>query len=256
MTQIKAKQIGDFTSAVRNQLVAGTGITISSGTIATTITQYTDALAKSASVVNSMAGTQSDQAPSVSSIKNYYTAGTGISLSNGAISTSITQYTDALARAAFSAGTGLSYNSSTGAFSLNASLSNLNGVSLGTPTSNQVLQYNGTNWVAATFTPTLTAGKSISVSGSTINVKPVTITTSFNSSTDFNADTIMLVKITGNVTLPTPSAQNTGCTYIIKNTTTSNVTITASFLEGANFTLNGAYSSLTVISDGTNWMII
>ncbi len=159
-------------------------------------------------------------------------------------------------RNAVSASTGLSYNSGTGAFTLNAALSNLNGVSLGTPTANQVLQYNGTNWTSATFTPSLTAGKSISVSGSTINVKPITIASSFNSSTDFNADVIMLIKVSGNVTIPTPSAQNTGCTYIIKNTTTSDITITAAFLEGASFTLNGAYSSLTVISDGTNWMIV
>jgi len=55
---------------------------------------FTNSLAKSASVVNSMAGTQTDQAPSVSSVKAYYTAGTGISLSSGQISSTITQYTD------------------------------------------------------------------------------------------------------------------------------------------------------------------
>jgi hypothetical protein len=66
----------------------------STGVISTTLTQYTDANAKSATVVNSMAGSQTDQAPSVSSVKNYYTAGTGISLSSGQISTTITQYTD------------------------------------------------------------------------------------------------------------------------------------------------------------------
>jgi len=70
----------------RNAFSAGTGITITSGQIATTITQYTDALAKSASVVNSMAGTQTDQAPSVSSVKSYYTAGSGISITDGQIS--------------------------------------------------------------------------------------------------------------------------------------------------------------------------
>jgi hypothetical protein len=70
----------------RNAFSAGTGITITSGQIATTITQYTDALAKSASVVNSMGGSQTDQAPSVSSVKAYYTAGTGISIVGGQIS--------------------------------------------------------------------------------------------------------------------------------------------------------------------------
>ena len=70
----------------RNAFSAGTGITITSGQIATTITQYTDSLAKSASVVNSMGGSQTDQAPSVSSVKAYYTAGTGISIVGGQIS--------------------------------------------------------------------------------------------------------------------------------------------------------------------------
>ena len=63
---------------------------------------FTNSLAKTAAVVNSMAGTQTDQAPSVSSVKAYYTAGTGISLSSGQISSTITQYTDADADARIS----------------------------------------------------------------------------------------------------------------------------------------------------------
>ena len=55
---------------------------------------FTNSLAKTAAVVNSMAGTETDQAPSVSSVKAYYTAGAGISLSSGQISSTITQYTD------------------------------------------------------------------------------------------------------------------------------------------------------------------
>ena len=58
----------------RGAFTAGTGISITTGTIASTITQYTDTLAKTASVVNSMAGTETDQAPSVSSVKSYVTS--------------------------------------------------------------------------------------------------------------------------------------------------------------------------------------
>lgn len=47
-------------------------------------------------------------------VRSLFTAGSGISISNGTISSTITQYTDALARAAISAGTGISYNSTTG----------------------------------------------------------------------------------------------------------------------------------------------
>lgn len=74
----------------RNAFSAGTGITITSGQIATTITQYTDTLAKTAAVIDSMAGSQPDQAPSVSSVKSYYTAGTGISIVGGQISATAT----------------------------------------------------------------------------------------------------------------------------------------------------------------------
>ena len=73
--------------------VAGTGISVSGVTVSSTITQYTDALARSA-----------------------ISGSTGISYnsSTGVITNTITQYTDALARGAVSAGTGISYNSSTG----------------------------------------------------------------------------------------------------------------------------------------------
>jgi len=85
MSKIKTKQINNFTSDVRSQFTPGAGISINSGAIASTITQYTDVLAKTAAVVNSMAGSQQDQAASVSSVKAYYTGGTGISVVNGVI---------------------------------------------------------------------------------------------------------------------------------------------------------------------------
>jgi hypothetical protein len=85
------------TQRARDAFSASTGITITNGAVATTITQYTDTNARAA-----------------------LSAGTGISYnsSTGAISSSITQYTDASARSALSGTTGISYNSSTGAISL------------------------------------------------------------------------------------------------------------------------------------------
>jgi hypothetical protein len=88
-----------FTTArARDAFSASTGITITNGAIATTITQYTDSNARSA-----------------------ISAGTGISYDNGTgvISSNITQYADSNARSAISVtdsgGDGsLSYNSSTG----------------------------------------------------------------------------------------------------------------------------------------------
>ena len=64
-------------------------------------------------------------------------------VSNGATGA---HYNDTDARAAFSATTGLSYNSGTGVFSLNAQLENLTDVSSTTPSTGQVLKWNGSTW--------------------------------------------------------------------------------------------------------------
>ena len=81
----------------RGAFSASTGITITDGAVATTITQYTDASARAA-----------------------LSGSTGISYnsSTGAISSTITQYTDTSARSALSGSTGISYNSSTGAIAV------------------------------------------------------------------------------------------------------------------------------------------
>jgi len=107
-TTIAANSVALGTDTTGNYMVnvsAGTGISVShtqgegsTATISSTITQYTDALARGA-----------------------VSAGTGLSYNSttGVFTNSITQYTDALARAAISAsGGGLSYNSTTGALSL------------------------------------------------------------------------------------------------------------------------------------------
>lgn len=109
---------GPSATEVRAHFSAGTGITITDGAVATTISQYTDALARAAVSVtdsggdgslayNSTTGVITYTGPSASDVRAHFSAGTGIAITNGAISTSITQYTDTLARAAFSAGSGI-----------------------------------------------------------------------------------------------------------------------------------------------------
>jgi methylphosphotriester-DNA--protein-cysteine methyltransferase len=116
---------GPSASEARAHFSAGTGITITDGAIATTITQYTDGLARTAISVsdaggdgslsyNNSTGVITYTGPSASEVRAHFTAGTGITLTNGAIATTITQYTDALARGAISVTQNLSYNSSTG----------------------------------------------------------------------------------------------------------------------------------------------
>jgi hypothetical protein len=113
-------------------LSASTGISYNNttGAISSTITQYTDALARASVSVtdsggdgslayNSTTGVITYTGPSATEVRAHFSAGTGITLSDGAIATTITQYTDALARAAISVtdsgGDGsLSYNSTNG----------------------------------------------------------------------------------------------------------------------------------------------
>ena len=121
---------GPSAAEVRAHFSAGTGITLTDGAIATTITQYTDSLARAAISVtdsggdgslsyNSSTGVITYTGPSAADVRAHFSASTGISITDGAISTTITQYTDALARAAVSVtdsgGDGsLSYDNSTG----------------------------------------------------------------------------------------------------------------------------------------------
>ena len=129
--------VGPSASETRAHFSEGTGITITNGQIATTITQYADADAQSAISLNATNGLSSlsyDSSTgaftfvSVDSadVRTVFSSGTGIGISGtGEISTSITQYTDALARGAIShsnTGTGfgsIGYNSSTGVINYN-----------------------------------------------------------------------------------------------------------------------------------------
>jgi hypothetical protein len=123
---------GPSAANVRAHFSAGTGIGITDGAISTSITQYTDALARGAVSVtdsggdgslayNNSTGVFTFTGPSAANVRAHFSASTGISITDGAISTTITQYTDALARGAISVtdsgGDGsLAYNNSTGVF--------------------------------------------------------------------------------------------------------------------------------------------
>ena len=134
---------GPSASEVRAHFSASTGIAISDGAISTTITQYADSDARGAISVtdsggdgslayNSSTGVITYTGPSASEVRAHFTAGTGISISSGEISTSITQYTDALARAAISVSGDLSYNSSTGVISFTNDAGDIESVTAGT----------------------------------------------------------------------------------------------------------------------------
>jgi hypothetical protein len=99
---------GPSASEIRAHFSAGTGITISDGTIATTITQYTDSLARAAISVDdaggdgsltysSATGVITYTGPSASEIRAHFSAGAGITITDGVIavdSTGDTEFSD------------------------------------------------------------------------------------------------------------------------------------------------------------------
>jgi hypothetical protein len=86
-----------FTTArARSAISAGTGISITDGAISTTITQYTNALARAAVSVtdsggdgslayNNSTGVITYTGPSASDVRAHFSAGTGITITNGAV---------------------------------------------------------------------------------------------------------------------------------------------------------------------------
>jgi hypothetical protein len=258
-------------SSVKSYYTAGTGISLSSGTIASTITQYTDTLAKSAAVVNSMAGTQTDQAPSVSSVKSYYTAGSGISITSGSIASTITQYTDEQAQdqaaAIFTGGThtGISYSYIDGSNRIDStvSLASFSTDNLSEGTTNK---YFSDTLARGAFS----AGSGISITNGVISTassasRPSVLdkTSNFTISTPSSNVFQEVYTVSGSsavtITLPDATACS-GIRYDIKRLGTATTTVAcngAQTIDGqATIQLLAQYVNATVISTGTNWILI
>ena len=258
-------------SSVKSYYTAGTGISLSSGTIASTITQYTDTLAKSAAVVNSMAGTQIDQAPSVSSVKSYYTAGSGISITSGSIASTITQYTDEQAQdqaaAIFTGGThtGISYSYIDGSNRIDStvSLASFSTDNLSEGTTNK---YFSDTLARGAFS----AGSGISITNGVISTassasRPSVLdkTSNFTISTPSSDVFQEIYTVSGSlavtITLPDATACS-GIRYDIKRLGTATTTVAcngAQTIDGqATIQLLAQYVNATVISTGTNWILI
>ena len=144
----------------RAAFTASTGISITDGAISTSITQYNDASARGAISVtdsggdgslayNNTTGVITYTGPSASDVRAHFSASTGISITSGAISSTITQYTDSLARASlsFTAGSG-AYNSTTGAITIPTNTSHLtngaNFITLASLSAGAGISYNNT----------------------------------------------------------------------------------------------------------------
>ena len=98
---------------------------------------------------NSSTGVITYTGPSATDVRAHFSASTGISITSGAISSTITQYTDSLARASlsFTAGSG-AYNSTTGAITIPTNTSHLtngaNFITLASLSAGAGISYNNT----------------------------------------------------------------------------------------------------------------
>jgi len=173
-------------------------------------------------------------------VRSLFTAGTGMTITNGVIATTITQYTDALARASISLTTtgssgASTYNSSTGVFNIPTyTITGLGGV----PAS-RTITINGTTFdLSADRSWTITAGSVTSVAmsvptGLTVSGSPITTTGTF------------AVTLTSGYSIPTTSSQtNWDAAYSARLTTLSLTNLTGSF-SGNTLTLATSLASLT-----------
>jgi hypothetical protein len=213
-----------------------------------------------------MAGAQTDQAPSVSSIKSYYTAGTGISLSSGTIASTITQYTDEQAQdqaaSLLTSGThtGISYSYidasnkidstvSLAGFSIDA-LSDVD-TTTSAPSSGQALAWDGSKWVPSTISGGSRAPYTTVSNFPYTIVAPVStvVKSKFYISQGASAVTVNLPAI----------ASCDGLEVVIKSLGTGTITIDANSTEtidGAlTFALTNQNGSVSMTATSAGWRI-
>ena len=196
---------GPSATEARAHISAGGDLAYNSTTGVVSFTERTDAEVKGLISVtdaggdgsasyNSTTGVITYTGPSASEVRAHITAGTGITYTDGAIATTITQYTDALARASVSVtdagGDGsAAYNSTTGvitytgpsASEVRAHLSASNGVSYSAgafSADSSVVRTSGTQTVggAKTFSDNLIISGNLTVNGTQTIVNTETLT--------------------------------------------------------------------------------
>ena len=227
------------------KLTAGSGISTSGTypdfTISSTLTQYTDTMARSALSAgtgisyNSTTGVISNASPDQTVV---LTAGSGITTSgtypNFTITSTITQYTDSDARKSLSAGTGISYNSSTGTIT-NSSPDQTVTLTAGTGIS-----------VTGTY-PSFTITNSSTSSGGTVTSVDLSVPTGFKvSGNPVTTSGKLAVTFDTGYALPTTASQTTWDTAysnrITSLTTTGSsgsATLSANTLNIPTYTLAG-----------------
>jgi hypothetical protein len=213
-------------------------------------------------------------------MKSYYTAGAGITVSSGVIASTITQYTDALARSAAGAGlasgnatnTGITFTNNTGASRIDAVVS-LSGFSVNALSDVDTTTTAPTNGQALVWESASSQWKPGTVSGgggggSLPDVITGTFVSNIYTPAAPSAGTLeitYLLSPTANSTVAltniVPSAGNKGMKLNFKKLTSFYVLITPSTGVSIDGLTGGTdmiqqYSALTLQSTGTNWIIL
>ena len=213
--------VGTVTSVGGTGTVNGltlTGSVTSSGSLALggTLSGITNSnLSGTAGITNGQLANSTISGVALGSSLYNLTAGTGITFSTGTtyngstaitINNSITQYTDALARASLSAGTGISYNSSTGAISSTIT-QYTDALARGAISVSGSLSYNSGTGVISYTTPTYTVTTASASGGGALSLSGTTFTFTPASIPSFGVGGNQLVYVTnGAVTLGTTTA--------------------------------------------------
>ena len=214
------------TGTVTNVATSGTvsGITLTGGPITTTgtitlggsITGLTTSnLSNSAAITNSQLANSTISGVALGGNLANLTAGTGITFSSGTtyngsaaitINNSITQYTDALARASLSASTGISYNNTTGVIASTIT-QYTDALARAAISVSGSLSYNSGTGVISYTTPTYTVSTASASGGGALSLSGTTFTFTPASIPSYGVGGNQLVYVTnGAVTLGTTTA--------------------------------------------------
>ena len=180
---------------------------------------HSDAGGDGSFAYNSSTGQFTYTGPSAAEVRAHFSQGTGITISNGQIATTITQYTDADVQSYLSTGTGVTLSNS-GQISIGQDVSDnadvqFNDIQIdGNAIIDGTLGVNGNVTLGNATSDTVTIKGNLNVEGSTVSVNQteINVTNAFvfeGASADAHETTLTIAEPTGDRTITLPDATGT-----------------------------------------------